>query len=481
MYLEEIIKNEEELESRSFECKQKLNRDNVIGWLKTIAGFANCEGGTLYIGVQDGTNKLMGFNGKEADSERNFLNNQINQHLFPRPEMRVAFIKYTVRNKEMYIIQVKISESHVKPIITKFNQVPSIFMRRDGFTDGATYEEIINMSIRSSKIQFDKTETDVKYRKDNFVKLQTFCAEHANGKRLTDKELQACDFYDKNKLLRNGAVLFADDYTGDKTSVQCSVFAGFNKGSNRVITINKYQGCITDVIDYITNFVKQRMNYGFTKLPDSRVNSPAFPERALFEGVVNAVAHRDYYLDGTQIQVDMFKDRLEISSPGSFFQGDSIGKTYDLSKIISKRRNDLICEVLVKCNVMEASGTGFDKISEEYGKADSAHKPYIFSTTDHFTLVLPDLTYEEGVTESEEVHIVYLPVPNGTDKDETVLSFCYHKARKVGEIAEKLGLSDSTYLRKNIIGNLERNGYLVKDKVSRTSYYKTDRDKVKEE
>ena len=421
------------------------------------------------------------WNQESSNASKGFFNNQINQHLFPRPAMRVAFIKYSVRGKEMYIIQVKINESSVKPIIAKFDQVPSIFMRRDGFTGGATYEEIINMSIRSSKVQYDKTETDIKYCKDDFIKLQKFCEEHSNGKRLTDKELQACDFYDKNKLLRSGAMLFADDYTGDKTCVQCSVFTGFNKGSDRVITINKYQGCITDVIDYIMNFVRQRMNYGFTKLTDSRANCPSFPERALFEGVINAIAHRDYYLDGTQIQVDLFKDRLEISSPGSFFQGESIGKTYDLSQIISKRRNELICEVLVKCNVMEASGTGFDKITEEYSKADSTHKPYIFSTTDHFTLVLPDLTYEEGVTASGEVHVVFLPVPGGTDKDEAVLSFCYHKARKVSEIAERLGLSDSTYLRKNIIGNLERNGYLIRDKVSRTSFYKTDRDKVKVE
>lgn len=52
-----------------------------------------------------------------------------------------------------------------------------------------------------------------------------------------------------------------------------------------------------------------------------------------------AVAHRDYYLDGTQIQVDMFKDRLEISSPGGFYRGEKSGKTYNLSGIISKRRN----------------------------------------------------------------------------------------------------------------------------------------------
>lgn len=40
---------------------------------------------------------------------------------------------------------------------------------------------------------------------------------------------------------------------------------------------------------------------------------------------------------------------------------------------------------------MEAAGAGFDKIIEEYMDADETHHPYIYSSSDHFTLVLPDL------------------------------------------------------------------------------------------
>ena len=59
MYLEEII-TDIKLESDKFECKARLNREDVIGWLKTIAGFANAGGGEFYIGVEDKTNKLIG-------------------------------------------------------------------------------------------------------------------------------------------------------------------------------------------------------------------------------------------------------------------------------------------------------------------------------------------------------------------------------------------------------------------------------------
>ena len=477
MYLDEII-GDVKLESDKFESKAILNREDVIGWLKSIAGFANASGGDFYIGVEDKTNKLIGFDRKAADNERNYFNNQVNEHLTPRPQMKISFIGYKVNGKERFIIKIVIDESAVKPVILKYKNIPSIFIRRDGFTNGATYEEIIEMSVKSKKTQYDLLVSDIKYESDKFLDLHRFYKEHNKGKVLKEKALQSLGFVNEAGYLLNGAVLFMDNYDGKKTEVQCSVFSGFNKGSDRVVTINRFNGNITSTIDYIIEFVNLRMNHSMVKLDNTRVNIDAFPLRALFEGVINAVAHRDYYLDGTQIQVDMFKDRLEISSPGGFYRGEKLGKTYDLSGIISKRRNELICGVLVACNVMEAAGTGFDKIVEEYASADEKHKPYIYSKSDHFTLVLPDLTYDRGIENDVVEGLSFVPVPDGTDLDEKVLNFCYLNAHKVSEIAEYLGVSDSTYFRKRVLGNLEKHGYLMKSKVSRAAYYKTNPDMV---
>lgn len=472
MYLEELIDNIQ-LESDKFECKSKLNREDVIGWLKTIAGFANAQGGDFYIGVEDKTNKLIGFDRNDADKERNYFNNQVNEHLTPRPKMNISFLRYEIREKERFVIRVRVLESIVKPVILKYDNIPSIFMRRDGFTNGATYEEIIEMSIKSKNTQYDILASDIKYDSAQYTMLRNFYSDNNDGKMLTEKALQSMGFYDEEGILANGALLFADDYRESKTEVQCSVFSGFSKGSERIVTINRFKGNLISVIKYIMEFVTQRMNHSMIKLGDTRKNIDAYPQRALFEGVINAVAHRDYFLDGTQIQVDMFRDRLEITSPGSFYRGEKLEKTYDLSGIISKRRNELIASVLVGCNVMEAAGTGFDKIIEEYKKADEVHRPYIYSSSDHFTLVLPDLTYMAGVGDSSIPVITFVPVEKGTDFDDKVLAFCYYQARKVSEIAEHLGVSDSTYLRKNVLGNLEEQGYLESSKISRAMYFKT--------
>lgn len=472
MFLEEIT-GDIKPESDKLECKAALNREDVVGWLKSIAGFANASGGDFYIGVEDKTNKLIGFDRKAADNERNYFNNQVNEHLTPRPQMKILFLSYEVRGNERFIIKVSIEESTIKPVILKYKNIPAIFMRRDGFTNGATYEEIIDMSVRSKNTQYDILISDIKYNPENFSMLREFYKKYNNGKILKDKALQSLGFFNEEGYLFNGAVLFQDDYKGNKTDVQCSVFSGSNRGSDRVVTINRFKGNVIASISYIIDFVNQRMNHSIIKLDEGRVDIDSYPARALFEGVINAIAHRDYYLDGTQIQVDMFKDRLEISSPGGFYRGEKFGKTYDLSKIISKRRNEVISGVLVLCNVMEAAGTGFDKIVEEYKSADEAHKPYIYSKSDHFTLILPDLTYDRGIENNNVPNISFQPVPQGTELDKKVLSFCYHRAHKVSEIVEYLGISDSTYFRKKVLANLEKNGYLEKSKLSRAAFYKT--------
>ena len=84
----------------------------------------------------------------------------------------------------------------------------------------------------------------------------------------------------------------------------------------------------------------------------------------------------------------------------------------------------------------------------------------------------------DGVEDSSTPILTFVPVADGTDLDDKVLSFCYYQAHKVSEIAEYLGISDSTYLRKQVLGNLEKQGYLESSKISRAIYFKTNPDMV---
>lgn len=159
------------LENDRLECKSRLNREDILGWLKTIAGFANASGGVFYIGVEDKTNKLIGFSREEADKERNFFNNTVNEHLSPRPAVKISFLRHEIREQERFVICLMAAESEAKPVILTYKGVPSIYIRREGFTNGATYEEIRKMVLKTQSVRYDMLVSDEKYSASDFTEL----------------------------------------------------------------------------------------------------------------------------------------------------------------------------------------------------------------------------------------------------------------------------------------------------------------------
>lgn len=480
MLLDEIEKIDL-IESSNVEMKARLNRDDSQEWLKTVAGFANARGGVLYIGVEDKSNKLIGFDREGADSERNYFNNEVNQHIVPVPEMKISFIPYENNGRGLFVIKVEVMGSKLKPVTLKYRGMIGIYMRREGFTNGATVEEIIDMATKSKQAQYDSLVSDIDYRREDFGKLQRLYSENNDGRELSDKILQSCNFFTDEKKLRNGAVLFSDSYDGDKTLVKCSLFTGFTRGSDRILSVSEFRGNILDSIDFMLGFVRLRMNHTIIKKKIGHETIDAYPERALAEGIINAVAHRDYFIDGSQIQVDMFRDRLEISSPGNLYQVGSVVKTYNLTEFISKRRNSVISGILVKCKLMEAEGTGFEKIIESYRGADRLHKPFISATSDHFKLVLPDLTYDNGIEAVSMLPPVdFVPLELKSKYDEGILTLCSYGAKSAAEIAEFIGVKPSSYFRASILEPLIQKGYLNVLEGRKPVLYKTSPDIINE-
>jgi predicted HTH transcriptional regulator len=88
-----------------------------------------------------------------------------------------------------------------------------------------------------------------------------------------------------------------------------------------------------------------------TKKP-YRVETPQFSERAVFEAMVNAVAHRDYSVSGSKIRFFMFEDRLEIYSPGA------LPNTVTVESLALRQatRNELITSLLAESPVAETIG-----------------------------------------------------------------------------------------------------------------------------
>lgn len=477
MLLNEII-NDDIFENGNVEFKARLDRSNKLSWLKSIAGFANSSGGNFFIGVEDKTTKLIGFEKKEIDNEKNFLFHEVNEHFDTMLEISTEIIPYIIKESKRYILKVTIFESKIKPIILKFDGMPLIFVRRDGFTNPATTEEIIYMSKNYSVPKFDTDKTNIDFDFNEFSKLKSFYNEKTN-KVLTEKMLGNISFFSKEKHLFKGSELFLDNYSGNKTKIVCSLYQGITRGDDKIISSNEFNGNLIDSLNFALDYIISRTNQGFIKEDTGRKNIVAYPRRSLFEALVNALAHRDYLLEGTQINVDIFYNRIVITSPGSFYNYGEVAKTYNLSSIISRRRNELICNVFVLCNVMEAKGTGFEKIEEDYIEADELHKPFIFSKNNQFSIVLPDLTCDLGVSLDDDAISLVKKIENQSKYDIKILTYCYNQKRSVKEITTHLGISNSTFFRKEILGNLISQGFIIENSISNKNVYITNNELIK--
>lgn len=120
--------------------------------------------------------------------------------------------------------------------------------------------------------------------------------------------------------------------------------------SNRTAAVEK------GVIDRTVDFVKRNMGSNAWLEDARRRCKGAFPLEAVREAVVNAVAHRDYAREGTDIEVSLYSDRLEVISPGRLPNGVTVEKMRE--GVVRVARNELLKEILRDYRYVEHQGMG---------------------------------------------------------------------------------------------------------------------------
>ena len=118
------------------------------------------------------------------------------------------------------------------------------------------------------------------------------------------------------------------------------------------------RGALVDkgVIDRTVDFVHRNMGNSAWLDDGRRVVDRAFPLDAVREAVVNALIHRDYAREGTDVEVSLYADRLEIISPGRLPNGITVEKMRQ--GIVRVARNELLKEIIRDYRYMEYPGMG---------------------------------------------------------------------------------------------------------------------------
>lgn len=166
---------------------------------------------------------------------------------------------------------------------------------------------------------------------------------------------------EKLDLLRQGAPINAAKlfFADEPIQLRCAVFA--TRTSSTIIDRHDFDGDILELIEEAEKYALKNIHIGMRLEGLRRVDVPEIPLKAIREALVNAFCHRDWR-DPDFVQVAVFKDRLEIRSPGKLYGGLTFDEIRQGN--VSSRRNPKIAELLRRIHLVEAWGRGVPLILE---------------------------------------------------------------------------------------------------------------------
>jgi ATP-dependent DNA helicase RecG len=213
---------------------------------------------------------------------------------------------------------------------------------------------------------------------------------------------------DKGYLTRAGSLL-TDQHIVYNSRVFCTRWNGLEKGSifDDALDDKEYEGNLIYLLQNGCDFVKNNSKVRFAKAGMERIDKPDYAERAIIECLVNSLIHRDYIVMGAEVHIDMYDDRLEITSPGGMYKGRAV-QEQDLENIESERRNPILADLFHRMRYMERRGSGLKKIVNETkdlpGYKDEL-KPRFHSDTS-FRVIIYNVNYSAvGLNVGKDVGI----------------------------------------------------------------------------
>jgi ATP-dependent DNA helicase RecG len=193
------------------------------------------------------------------------------------------------------------------------------------------------------------------------------------------------------------------------------------------------------------DFIKNYTMSGWVKMPNYRLNLPDYSDRAIFEGLVNHLIHRDYTVMGGEVHIDIYDDRVELVSPGAMLDGTQI-QDRDIYKVPSMRRNPVIADVFTQLDYMEKRGSGLRKMRELTEKLPNflqGKEPQYQTEATSFYTTFYNLNWDEnGRIPVEEV----ANRVNSTLEKYPVNEEC--SVEKFGVNAEKFGVNEKGSVKK---------------------------------
>ncbi len=233
--------------------------------------------------------------------------------------------------------------------------------------------ENLFLARNRDKLRWDNEATKNTSAEIDDGKLKAFLARA--GVKWTSKS----SVLEKLQLLRDSKIVNASLlFFSKKSNIQlrCAVFAGTSSAT--IIDRHDFGGDILELIEEAQKYILKNIHIGMRLDGLYREDVPEISVEALREAIINAFCHRNYR-DPEHVQIAIYKDRVEIRSPGGLFGGLTIDELQEGH--ISRRRNPLLCELFRRIHMVEAWGRGIPLILEKEPSAKFRETAGIFITS----------------------------------------------------------------------------------------------------
>jgi ATP-dependent DNA helicase RecG len=414
---------------------------------KEIIAFANCEGGKLYIGVQDdGT--VIGLD--DPDGAALQISNMIRDAIKPDLTM---FLHYRTLNEDgKQIVVVDIQQGTERPYyIAKKGLRPEGVYVRQGYssvpatntairrmikeTDGDHFEEMRSLE---QNLTFESAKQEFSERNVLFGQAQ----------------MKTLGIMSRDGIYTNLGLLLSEQCVH---TIKAAVFEGTTQ--NEFKDRKEFSGSLfrqmREVYDYI-DFHNQTHST-FLKL--RRIDQRDYPEIAVREALLNLLVHREYSFRASTF-ISIYSDRMEFTSIGGLVSGVTLK---DVMMGISVCRNVKLANVFYRLELIEACGTGMLKIMEAYSGSDVT--PKIETSDNAFKIILPNLNVsvkQKKAAADKAMSSIH---------EETIIALAKEQrtfTRK--DVENVLGISQSTCGR--LLKQMIEKGQIIQEGKSRNTHYR---------
>ncbi len=344
-------------EGKDLEFKRDLSSPD--GALRAIVAFANTSGGTLLVGVEDGTRRVRGVKDVLAQEER--LTNLIDHQITPRLVPEIEILPWRRTN----ILLVRVHPSPGRPHYLKKLGFPEGVYVRIGSTNRRADPSMIEEMGRFARQEsFD--EQPIAELNSEAIDFRVASELFQPHRKLQRTDLRALRLLTKHQgkdvPTVGGLLLFGRPSERMEFFPDAWIQAGRFSGTDRRHILDSVEirslpaQAVEDAIVFVRKYLAREMVIGAARRSDKWT----LPAVALREAVVNAVVHADYAQRGAPIRLALFDDRLEVENPGILPFGLTVE---DLWQGISRLRNRVIGRVFQELGLIEQWGSGIQRMA----------------------------------------------------------------------------------------------------------------------